>query len=165
MFVPLTFVAFLATAPAAEKPALHPETRISLDLKDVSVVDVVRMLAEVGGLQVVMDPGISCNLTLKLDRVHWPKVLDVALRTCRLAQEEDGGIVRIAPADRLLQETVERRKLDEERKLNRPLRTTIHRLSYARAEQMAVLIRKFLSPRGEVVVDPRTNTLIITDIE
>ncbi|PYQ18536.1 MAG: hypothetical protein DMF81_24640 [Acidobacteria bacterium] len=53
----------------------------------------------------------------------------------------------------------------EEQKLNRPLHTVRYRLSYAKAAELAPLIKKFLSPRGEVVVDARTNTLIITDIE
>jgi type II secretory pathway component HofQ len=173
MLVSLTFVSFLATAPAPVaaavpvkvKATLPEDAPISIDLKDVDITDVVRMLAEVGGLQVVMDPGVSCHLTLKLTEVPWPKVLDVALKTCRLGYEEDGGIVRVATTTRLLEETTARRKLEEERKLARPLKTTVHRLSYAKAEQMAAIVRKFLSPRGEVVVDARTNTLIITDVE
>jgi type IV pilus assembly protein PilQ len=164
MFSLITVLAFLA-APAPLKPEPGAETRISIDLKEVEVVDVVRMLSEVGGFQVVLDPGLSCRLTLKLDQVPWPKVLDVALRTCRLAYEDDDGIIRVATATRLMQEHNERRKLAEEQKLNRPLTMTRYRLSYARAEQMAPIIKKFLSPRGEVVVDPRTNTLIIIDIE
>lgn len=164
MFSLITVLALLAV-PAGLKPAPADETRISIDLKQVDIVDVVRLLAEVGGFQVVLDPGISCRPTLKLHEVPWPSVLDVALRTCGLAYEEDNGILRVAPAARLMAEHSERRKLAEEQKLNRPLRTTVHRLSYARAEQMAPLIKKFLSPRGEVVVDARTNTLIITDIE
>jgi type IV pilus assembly protein PilQ len=167
MFVPVTFAAFLAATSAVEaaRPATDTDLRISIDLKQVDIVDVVRMLSEVGGFQVVLDPGISCQPTLKLSDVPWPTVLDVALRTCRLAYEEDNGIIRVAPAARLMQEHNERRKLAEEQKLNRPLTMTRYRLSYARAEQLAPIIKKFLSPRGEVVIDPRTNTLIIIDIE
>ena len=70
------------------------------------------------------------------------------------------GSGRQAPA-----EHQERRKLAEEQKLNRPLRTVRHTLSYARAADLAPLIKKFLSPRGDVVFDARTNTLIITDVD
>ena len=165
MFSLVTFVAFLAAAPGPLKSHPDAETRISIDLKETSIIDIVRLLSEVGGFQVVMDPGISCNPTLKLHEVPWPTVFDVALRTCRLSYEEDNGIIRVATAARLMQEANDRRKLAEEQALARPLRTTRYRLSYARAEQMAAIIKRFLSPRGEVVVDPRTNTLIITDIE
>jgi len=73
--------------------------------------------------------------------------------------------VRVAPVAKLTEEAAARRRFAEEQKLDRPLRTTRYRLSYAKAAELAPLIKKFLSPRGEVVVDPRTNTLIITDIE
>jgi type II secretory pathway component HofQ len=73
--------------------------------------------------------------------------------------------VRVAPAARLLEESTERRRLDEERRLAGPLRTTRYRLSYARAQELAPLLKKFLSARGDVVVDARTNTLIVTDLD
>jgi type IV pilus assembly protein PilQ len=141
-----------------------PDARLSIDVKDADVIDVVRLLAEVGGFQVVADSGVSCTLTLKLKDVEWPTVLDVALRSCALAQEADGSVVRIAPASRLLEEAAQRRRLDEERRLNRPLQTHTYRLSYARAQEFAPLLRRFLSPRGTVEFDARTNTLFVTDI-
>jgi len=91
-------------------------------------------------------------------------VLDLALRSCGLAEEHDGNVVRVAPAARLLAETAERRQLDEARRLARPLRTEVHRLSYARAADLAPLLRKFLSARGSVEFDARTNTLFVTDV-
>jgi len=145
-------------------PAPPPETRLSIDVKDADVIDVVRLLAEVGGFQVVADSGVSCKLTLKLKDVEWPTVLDLALRSCALAQESYGNVVRVAPASKLLEETAQRRRMEEERALNRPLRTEIHRLSYARAQELAPLLRRFLSPRGSVEFDARTNTLFVTDI-
>lgn len=141
------------------------ETRISIDVKDAEIVDVVRLLAEVGNFQVVVDPGVTCKLTLKLNSVPWPTVLDVALKVCRLGREEENRIVRVAPVARLAAEEAERRKLAEEKMLNRPLKVTRYRLSYAKAQELAPIIKKFLSPRGDVIFDARTNTLIITDIE
>jgi len=156
----------LATsAPAIGTPSASTETCISIDFKDADILDVVRLMAEVGSFQVVVDPGVACKLTLKLKEVPWDAALDVALRSCGLGQDAENGIVRVAPVAKLTEEAAARRKLAEERKLDRPLRTTRYRLSYAKATELAPLIKKFLSPRGEVVVDPRTNTLIITDIE
>jgi type IV pilus assembly protein PilQ len=141
------------------------EARISVDFKDADIVDIVRLLSEVGNFQVVIDPGTSCKLTLKLKEVPWDSTLDIALRVCGLGSETDNGIVRVAPVAKLTAEHQERRRLAEEQKLNRPLRTVRYTLSYARAAELAPLIKKFLSPRGDVVFDARTNTLIITDID
>ena len=158
----LTIAPLVLALAAAGAPA--PVPRISIDVKDANVIDVVRLLAEVGGFQVVADAGVSCTLTLALKDVEWPTVLDLALRSCGLAEEHDGNVVRVAPAARLLAETAERRQLDEARRLARPLRTEVHRLSYARAADLAPLLRKFLSARGSVEFDARTNTLFVTDV-
>jgi type IV pilus assembly protein PilQ len=160
--------AALATAdapPAAARPGRSAEARISVDFKDVDVVDVVRLMAEVGSFQLVADPGITCKLTLKLHEVPWDKALDVTLRVCGLASESDNGIVRVAPVGKLTAESEARRKLAEEQRLDRPLRTVRYTLSYARAAELAPVIKKFLSPRGDVVFDARTNTLIVTDVD
>jgi type IV pilus assembly protein PilQ len=108
---------------------------------------------------------VSCKLTLKLNQVPWPSVLSVGLKVCGLGQDSEGGIVRIAPVARLTAEHAAQRRLEEEKSLSGPLKTTTYRLSYARAQELAPLVKKFLSPRGEVHFDPRTNTLIIRDVE
>src|SRR5436309_12995409 len=109
------------------------ETRVSVDFKDADIVDIVRLMSEVGNFQVVIDPGVSCKLTLKLKEVPWDAALDVALRSCGLGRDEEGGIVRVAPMAKLTEEAAARRKLAEEQRLNRPLHTVRYRLSYAKA--------------------------------
>jgi type IV pilus assembly protein PilQ len=161
----LAFTSYGVALAEDVKPSTSAETRISIDFKDADILDVIRLMAEVGSFQVVVDPGVSCKLTLKLKEVPWDAALDVVLRSCGLGQDAENGIVRVAPVAKLTEEAAARRKLADEQKLDRPLRTTRYRLSYAKAAELAPLIKKFLSPRGEVVVDPRTNTLIITDIE
>ena len=163
----LLLASCLAMAPkaaAAPPPRPDGEARISVDLKDADIVDVVRLFAEVGGFQVVVDPGVSCKLTLKLNEVLWTSALDVALKSCGLGRDEENEIVRVAPLAKLTAETAAQRKLDEERSLSGPLQMRTYRLSYARAADMAPIIKKFLSPRGEVIYDSRTNTLIVMDV-
>src|SRR5260370_2058406 len=83
---------------AADAPTLRAtsapsaEARISIDFKDADIVDVVRLLSEVGNFQVVIDPGISCKLTLKLKEVPWDTPLDIALPACTLGSETDTSI-------------------------------------------------------------------------
>jgi type IV pilus assembly protein PilQ len=148
---------------AAATPASADDMVISFDVREAAIHDIVRVLAEVGDFQVVMEPGISCQLTLKLHQVPWPTVLEMALKSCHLGKVEELGVIRIASVAHLTEEATAEKRLQEERELTRPRTTTRLRLSYARAEELAPIIRKMLSARGEVIVDKRTNTLIITD--
>jgi type IV pilus assembly protein PilQ len=163
MWMLLMLTLAVAPAEAQKAPSEQDETRISMDIKDAPITDIVLLLAEVGAFQVVFDPGISCKLTLKLREVRWQSALEVALRSCGLEREEDGGIMRVAPAGKLAAEHEARRKLKEASDLDRSPRLTTFRLSYARAAEIAPLIKKMLSPRGEVMIDARTNTLIVID--
>ena len=84
----------LAAAPLARRrrrDAPPTETRISVDFKDADILDIVRLMAELGDFQVVAHPGISCKLTLKLKEVPLQTAFDLALKTCGLGYEEDVG--------------------------------------------------------------------------
>lgn len=141
------------------------ETLIDFDVKNAEVTDILRLLAEVGSFNLVADANVQCRLTLRLTAVTWPDVLGVVLKSCKLGQERIGpNLVRVARWEQLRRELEEKRKYEEEKALAGPLRTTYCRLAYARAREIAPLLEKFLSPRGEVVFDERTNTLIITDV-
>lgn len=159
------FVVMMAgrASPEALSSTSEPEARISIDVKDAEVVDVIRLLSEVGGFQLVVHPGVACRLTLALEEVRWPTVLDLTLKTCGLAQEEDAGVVRVAKAAQFAEEAAQRRRYEEERRTSAPPRVSMQRLSYARAQELAPIVKRFLSPRGEVTYDARTNTLIIID--
>ena len=148
-----------------QTPPANDETVIDIDIKDVDVLDVLRLLAEVGEFNLIADPDVSCSFTLKLEAVPWPQVLDIVLRTCRLAEDRIGdNVVRVATTEQLRREYQERRKYEEEKRLAGPLRTTYQKLAYGRARDIAPILEKFLSPVGSVVFDERTNTLIITDV-
>jgi type II secretory pathway component HofQ len=137
------------------------EARVSLDVKDAPVVDVVRVVVEAGGLQVVFDPGIDCRLTMKLHEARWPQALDAALSACRLGRELEGDILRVATLSRLREEAAARRRVDEERRAAPAGRLALFRLTHARAQEMAPLLERILSPVGHVSYDARTNTLLV----
>lgn len=158
----------LALAPVADAleqqspgPAPAGEARVSIDVKDAPVTDVVRVLAEAAGFQVVFDPGIDCKLTMKVNAVVWRAMLDTALGACALGVEEEADVLRVAPVARLREEAAARRRLNEE-KAQRPVgRLAMFRLSYARAEKMAPLLEKMLPPTARITFDTRTNTLLV----
>src|SRR5262245_43240621 len=113
------------------------EARVSLDVKDGALRDVVGLLVEVGGMQVVLDPDVECKLTLKLHETRWRTALETTLRACGLAHELEAGILRVAKPARLTEEAAARRRLDEERGQGGEARLETFRLSYARAEAIA----------------------------
>jgi type IV pilus assembly protein PilQ len=154
-------LAGLLSAPTP--PAEEADVLVALDVKDAPVTEVVQVLGELGGFQVVFDPGLSCRLTLKAGSISYERAFETVLRACRYGYEGEGNVVRVATLARLSQEAADRRRLAEAQKEAAPRREVRLRLSYARASAMAPLVRKVLSPRGEVTFDERTNTLIIID--
>jgi len=154
----LVLGAFLAGA--ASGPG---EARVSLDVRDGDVQDLARLFADLAPFQLVMDPGLQCRATLKLHAVRWDAAFLAVLRSCGLAHQEDGGIVRVATAARLAEEARAERALREAQASGRERSVLSLRLSYARAAEMAPLVKKLLSPRGDVAYDTRTNTLIVVD--
>lgn len=136
------------------------EARVSIDVKDAPAVDVVRVLVEAGGLQVVFDPGLECRLSATLHEVRWPRALDTILAACGLAYELEGGVLRVATLSRLREEAAARRRLEEERGAAPQGRLARIRLSHARAQETAPLLQRIL-PAGRVTYDARTNTLLV----
>jgi len=153
----LLFAAFAVVPCAGEEAEAH----LSLDVKDAPVESIVTVLVELGGRQVVFDPGLTCALTLKLHEVPWLKALDTVLRACGLGYEETGGVLWVATMSRLREEAESRRRLREARPAETGRSLALYRLTWARAEEMAPLLKRLVAPEGDVTVEPRTNTLII----
>ncbi len=140
-------------------------TPISLDFQGADLRAVLRTFSEVSGLNMVIDPAVQGSVDVALRDVPWDQALDIILRANKLGYLLDGTIVRIAPLTVLAEEETQRRKLADEQALAGQLRVVTKTLSYARAEDLqALLTKSVLSPRGSVQVDPRTNTLIISDL-
>ena len=137
---------------------------ISLDFKDGDIQDIFRLFADISGLNIVVQPGVSGRITLVLTEVPWDQALDLILKSHRLGYVVEGNVIRIAPLGELAQEEAERRRLAEEQALAGDLSTMIRELSYAKANAVQGLLNRNLSARGDIVIDTRTNTLIITDL-
>ena len=157
---PATLI-LVASLVLASTGSRENEARVTLDVKEAPAADVVRVLAEAADFQVVLDPGITCRLTLKLRELPWPKALEATLRSCRLGVDQEGKVLRVAPLARLQSEAAAERQLKEARKPSSASSFETYRLSYARAEALAPVLARLLGPDGEVTYDSRTNTLII----
>lgn len=145
----------------AEPPS--GDTRISLTATDADAKAVLTLLAEAGGVQVVFDPDVSCRLTLALKEAPLESALVSVLRACGLGNEQEGNVLRVARTSRLQDEAGQRRALREEQERSRPRELQLQRLSYARAQELAPLLKKLLREGSDVVFDARTNTLLILD--
>ncbi len=138
---------------------------ITLDFQQADLRLVLRAFNEISGLNIVIDPTVQGSVDVALRDVPWDQALDIILRANKLGYILDGTIVRIAPLTVLADEESQRRKLADEQALAGQLQVLTKTLSYARAEDLQTLLtRSALSQRGTVQIDPRTNTLIITDL-
>jgi len=148
-------------APQAVKYTGEP---ISVNLKDVDLKDFFRLIHEISGLNVVLDPAVHGTLTIVLDDVPWDQALDIVLRNNGLDKQVEGNVLRIATQDTLKKEAETRRDLAKaEAEAVDPV-TTTRLLSYAKADGLRETLKRFLSSRGEILADVRSNTLIIRDI-
>jgi type IV pilus secretin PilQ/predicted competence protein len=140
----------------------HP---ISMDFQGVDLRSVLRTFAEISGLNMVIDPDVQGTVDIVLTDVPWDQALEVILRGNALDYSVDGTIVRIARIETLRREQDARTQLAQSAANAGALAVRTYPLSYAKADQAAPLISKaVLSPRGNVEIDARTNTLIITDL-
>jgi len=137
---------------------------ISVNLKDVDLKDFFRLIHEISGLNVVLDPNVHGTLTIVLDDVPWDQALDIVLKNNDLARELEGNVLRIATVDTLKKEADARRAQIESEALAVEKVSVTRFLSYAKAKDVIGTVKKFLSQRGDVVADERTNAVIINDI-
>jgi type IV pilus assembly protein PilQ len=155
-----------AAAAAKAKPteAKFSGEPISLDLKDVDLKDFFRLIHEVSGLNVVVDPNVKGTLTIDLNDVPWDQALDIVLRDNSLAEQLQGNVLRISTSDTLKREAQQKTELAKAEEEAVPVVTVTRVLSYAKATSLRDTLKQFLSSRGEILADPRSNTLIIRDI-
>src|SRR6202043_348460 len=137
---------------------------ISLDLKDADIKDVFRTISQLTGLNIVIDPEVRGTVTVQLEDVPWDQALDLILKQNSLGYVLENNIMRIATSAKLQSEQSDRARLAEARQAAEPTRTVIKKLSYAKAGEITNTIKSVMSRRGDIVVDVRTNTLIIREI-
>ncbi len=141
--------------------------RLSLNFQNIEVRAVLQLLADFTGINMVTSDTVSGNLTLRLKNVPWDQALDIVLKTKGLAKRQTGNVMLVAPSE----EITAREKLELEATKQiielAPLESQTIQINYAKAEAMSELFKKkdtsLLSSRGSVVVDSRTNKLLVQD--
>jgi type IV pilus assembly protein PilQ len=139
--------------------------KISVNFVEADLKNVFLFFADFIGLNIVIDPEVQGNLTMRLNQVPWDQAFDVILRHQGLEKIVDGNVVRIATTEKLRQEASQRQALKKAQEAEVDPVTFTKVLSYAKVDQVVpILLTGVKTERGRVVQDARTNTLIITDV-
>ena len=138
--------------------------RISLDLQDADLVNVLRLFGELANLNMILSPDVKGKVTVRLVNIPWDQAMEIILKMNGLGYNIEDNILRIASMSALAKEADDEIRTKEARKKAEDLITRIIPINYSTASAIESTIKKSLSARGETVVDARTNTLIVKDI-
>jgi type IV pilus assembly protein PilQ len=158
--------AFLPGSPLgqAQPRRAYAGRQIDLDLKDADIHNVLRLLADVGAVNIVTADNVTGSVTIRMRNVPWDRALETVLQAKSLGMVRTGNVIRVAPLADLEKEremAIARRK--QEFQLT-PVETRLIPVSYASASDIQIRAKDLLSPRGSIAVDDRTNVLIVRDI-
>lgn len=140
---------------------------ISLNFQDIPIRTVLQIIADHNGFNLVTSDSVAGNVTLRLDGIPWDQALDIVLRVKGLDRRMEGNILMVAPTEELASR--EARELEARQQVEQlePLFSDFLQINYAKAADLAGLLSNkdatLLSSRGSVVVDERTNTILIKD--
>jgi type IV pilus assembly protein PilQ len=150
---------------AAKQTRKKPKKRINIDLKDADIVNVLRLLAEVSGENIIASDDVKGNVTLKLRNVPWDQALDTILKTKGYDKVRHHNILRIAPAERIRKEKEEELATKRAREQVEDTVIRMVTVNYAISSDIVGQLKPLLTGRGTVQTDERTNTLIIEDVK
>ncbi len=138
--------------------------KISIQVKEVEIADVVNMIAEQSGANIVLADEIKGTITLKLRDIPWDQALVVVMRSKNLGYVRQGSVIRIAPLEAIRRETEEAQRIvDSQEKLEK-LVVKIIPISYTQVKDMATQVQPLLTTgRGTVSADARSASLIVKD--
>jgi len=167
----------VAAPPAPPAPPVGPPGRLSMDFKDADINNLLRIIAEVSGMNVVAGGDVTGKVTVRLVNVEWQQALDVILKINNMGYEIDGNIIRVAPLPKLDAERKARedarvaaaRAKETEKRVEvqlEPLVTEVMAVNYAKAAEVVKNLDRLKTPArpdASIAVDDRTNKLIIKE--
>ena len=160
---PWAFDFKIASTPNAEKK--YKGEIVSFDFKDADIRDVLRILSDISGFNMVIAKNVKGSVTLKLENVPWDQAMEVILEDSGLGATIDGNIMKIAPIGTLQKRKVALSRAVRTQEKIEPLVTKQIFMNYAKAEDVEPLLDPMLSNRGEIRIDARTNSLLVNDVQ
>ncbi|QRP64472.1 type IV pilus secretin PilQ [Rhodanobacter sp. FDAARGOS 1247] len=158
--------------------------RVTFNFQDIPVRSALQLIADISGLNLVASDSVGGSVTLRLVNVPWDQALDVILRAKSLDKRRNGNVVWVAPQAELAKYEQDLADAKLKAQDTAELVTDYVPISYGKASDIATLLttgskqgqggggggssgsntqRGFLSPRGSVSFDVRTNTLLLND--
>ena len=141
---------------------------ISLDLLDADLKNVLRLLSDITGTNMVLEPDVAGRVTIKVEKVPWDQVLDMVLAMNDLGKEEIGSVIRIARLSKLKQEWTQqveqiraKQELLEVSKDVGTITTAYLTVNYAQPVEIAAKMSEIKSERGKISVDERSSLVIL----
>ncbi len=138
---------------------------VSFDFKDADVRDVLRILADISGFNLIIHSGVRGNITLRLANVPWDQAMDIVLEEKGMGAILEGNILKIAPYKVITARQKQRSTAAASRESTKPLVSKQLFINYATAGELVPLIDSKLSNRGSLKIDTRTNSILLTDTE
>jgi len=139
-------------------------TRMTIDAKGTDIQDFLRLIAEVAKLNLIADQDVQGIYAFRFVDTPWDQVLDLILKHAGLGKEISNGVIRVAKVEKLQKEEEDRKRLDDAKALAGDVQTISRPLSFAKVTEAKAILEKVITKRGGIIVDERTNTLIITDL-
>ena len=147
-------------------PREYTGQRISLDFKDADIQNVLRILADVSGLNIITTDDVQGKITMRLVEVPWDQALDAILKARGLDMVRDGNIIRVSTVEKLKEEREALRAANEAQTQAEPLKVRYIKVNYAKADEKFVKkVQEILTERGSATWDERTNTIVVRDID
>lgn len=171
---------------AKKKEFAYVGDKLSLNFQDIDVRSVLQLIADFTDLNLVASDTVSGKITLRLQNVPWDQALDLILKTKGLDKRQEGNVLMVAPAAEISER--ERQEIETNKQMEElaPLQSEFIRVRYAKAKDLFALFDggegggasegggeggensskstgSILSPRGSVIVDERTNSLLVTE--
>lgn len=162
--------AYSATAATATAQEVTPARRfrgrkITVDLMEADILNVLRLISDVSGRNIVVAQEVQGKVTIKLKNVPWDQALDVILRVNKLAMDSRGGVIRVITAEQKAKELEQAASIRENRMKSVPNVTRLIPVNYSLAKDLVPTIKGLLTPnRGTVAFDERTNVIIVNDL-
>lgn len=138
--------------------------QITIDVVDASIQTVMRAISDVSGINIILPEDYTATVTARLQNVGWRDALTAILNSQGLVASMQGNVLRVMPRDDFYDEINQMATTRADRENLQELQTEIFVIRYATANSMSNALETALSERGQISVDDRTNSLIITDI-
>ncbi len=147
-------------------PKKYIGKRISINVRDIPVPDILNMIADTSGFNIIIDQGVNGSppMTLTLTNVPWDQALDTVLSLSKLVAQKNTNILVVKTVAAATQEREALLAAERAKQSLEPLVTRIFLINYARLEEIQTIIRDYITPtRGAIQLDQRTNSLIVKD--